>query len=148
MEKQKRNNQSYNPIYKTNDQCFQYAVTAIIKHEEIRNDPQRITKIKPFTNKYNWKGINVSSQKDDWKNFENNNATICYDSKWKKMALSCSEKLSPLLKGITSQQKGDFYCLNWLDSFATKKTNLDHIKEYVKIENFVIQLCLLKKLKS
>ena len=27
-------------------------------------------------NKYNWDGIHVQSQKDDWKNFEKNNATI------------------------------------------------------------------------
>ena len=27
----------------------------------------RIAKIKPFINKYNWKGTNVPSEKDDWK---------------------------------------------------------------------------------
>ena len=27
-------------------------------------------------NKYNWDGIHVQSRKDDWKNFEKNNATI------------------------------------------------------------------------
>ena len=25
-----------------------------VKFEEIKNDPERITKIKPFINKYNW----------------------------------------------------------------------------------------------
>ena len=30
----------------------------------------RITKIKPFTNKYNWEGINVPSEKDDWKKIQ------------------------------------------------------------------------------
>ena len=27
-----------------------------LNHEEIKKDPQRITKNKPFINKYNWKG--------------------------------------------------------------------------------------------
>ena len=31
--------------------------------------------IKPFVNKYKWKGINYPSKMDDWKMFEKNN---CY----------------------------------------------------------------------
>ena len=34
------------------------------------------------------------------------------DFKRKKMALSCSKKLSALLRGITSKNNGDSYCLN------------------------------------
>ena len=41
-----------------------------------KKHPQRITKIKFFINKYNWKGINYSSEKDDWKKCEKNNVTI------------------------------------------------------------------------
>ena len=33
------------------------------------------------------------------------------------MTLSCSKKLSTLLRGITSKHHGDFYCLNCLHSF-------------------------------
>ena len=46
-----------NPINKKDNKCFQYSVTVALNHEEIKKDPQRITKIKPFTNKYNWEGI-------------------------------------------------------------------------------------------
>ena len=35
------------------DKCFQYAVTVALNHEEIKKDPQRISKIKPFIDKYN-----------------------------------------------------------------------------------------------
>ena len=35
------------------DKCFQYAATVAINHEEIKRDPQRVSKIKPFINKYN-----------------------------------------------------------------------------------------------
>ena len=34
------------------------------------------TQIKPFINKYNWKGINYSSKIGDWKMFEKNNPAI------------------------------------------------------------------------
>ena len=65
-----------NPINKKDNKCFQYAVTVALNYEEIKKDPQRITKIKPFINKYNWEGINFPSEKDDWKKFEKNNVTI------------------------------------------------------------------------
>ena len=37
---------------------------------------QRISKIKSFINRYDWKRINYSSRKDDWKKFKKNNPTI------------------------------------------------------------------------
>ena len=42
-----------NPINKNDNKSFQYAVTVALNHEEIKKDPQRITKIKPSRNKYN-----------------------------------------------------------------------------------------------
>ena len=38
-----------------------------------KKDPQRITKVKPFLNKYNWKKINPPSETDDSKKIEKNN---------------------------------------------------------------------------
>ena len=43
-----------NPINKKDDKYFQYAVIVALSHEKIKNNPQRITKLKPFINKYNW----------------------------------------------------------------------------------------------
>ena len=40
------------------DKCFQYAVTVALNHEKIKWNPERFSKIKPFINKYNWKGLN------------------------------------------------------------------------------------------
>ena len=37
---------------------------------------KRITKTKPFINKYNWQGVTSSSEKNDWNKFEKNNVTI------------------------------------------------------------------------
>ena len=44
-----------NPINKKDNNCFKYAVTVALNDEEIKKDPQRITIIKSFINKYNWK---------------------------------------------------------------------------------------------
>ena len=44
-----------------------------LKHEQIKNDPQRISKIRPFVDQYNWKKINFRSHKNDWYKFEKNN---------------------------------------------------------------------------
>ena len=43
------------------------------------------------------------------------------------------KKKSALLKEITSKHHNDFYCLNYLHSFATK-TNVTLMKKYVKIK--------------
>ena len=47
-----------NPINKKDNKCFQYAVTVALNHEETEKHFERITKIKPFINKYNWERIN------------------------------------------------------------------------------------------
>ena len=62
---------------KNNDnKCFQYALTASLNYEQIKNNPERITKIKPFINKYKWKEIEFPSHSKDWKKFELNNKSI------------------------------------------------------------------------
>ena len=46
-----------NPISKKDNKCFQYVVTVALNYEEIGKHAKRITKIKPFINKYKWEGI-------------------------------------------------------------------------------------------
>ena len=45
------------------DKCFQYAVTVALNYENIKNNPERISKIKRFIDQYNWKEINFPSHK-------------------------------------------------------------------------------------
>ena len=52
------------------DKCFQYAVTLALNLNSIDNHPERISKIKPFINKYNWKDIDLPAMSKDWKKFE------------------------------------------------------------------------------
>ena len=55
------------------DKCLQYAVTLALNLDKIKKDPQRVSKIKPFIEKYNWKDIDFPSTGKDWKKFECNN---------------------------------------------------------------------------
>ena len=58
------------------DKCFHYAITAALNHQHIKKDSQRITKFKPFINKYDWNGIVFLSHQKDLEKFELNNKTI------------------------------------------------------------------------
>ena len=59
-----------NPINKKDNKSFQFPVIVTLNHEEVREEPQEITKIKLFINKYNSEGINFPSGKADWKNLK------------------------------------------------------------------------------
>ena len=65
-----------NPQNKKDDKCFQYALTVALNHEQIKNNPERILKIKPFIDQYNWKEIDFSSTGKDWIKCESNNKSI------------------------------------------------------------------------
>ena len=58
------------------NKCFQYAITVALNYQIIKKDSPIITKIKPFTDQYNWKEINFPSNKKDWKKFVLNNKSI------------------------------------------------------------------------
>ena len=59
---------------KNNDhKCFQYAVTLALNLDKINKHPQRVSKIKPFIDQYNWSDIDFPSASKDWKKFELNN---------------------------------------------------------------------------
>ena len=55
------------------DKCFQYAVTLALNLDKIKKDPQRVSRIKHFIEKYNWEEIDFPSTSKDWKTFECNN---------------------------------------------------------------------------
>ena len=51
-------------------------MTVALSHQNIERNLQRISKIKPFINQYNWKEIDFPSHEKDWKKFQQNNKTI------------------------------------------------------------------------
>ena len=58
------------------EKCFQYALTVALNCEKIKKDPQRISKIKPFIDQYNWQEVHFPSHGNDWKKFKLNNKSI------------------------------------------------------------------------
>ena len=46
-----------NPQNKKDGRCFQYAFTVVLNHKQIKVHPERISKIRFFIDKYNWKDI-------------------------------------------------------------------------------------------
>ena len=52
---------------------FQYAVTLALDFDEVNKNSQRISKIKPFIEEYNWEDIDFPSTSKDLKKFELNN---------------------------------------------------------------------------
>ena len=64
------------PQNKKDDRCFQHAVTVALNYQKIEKNSERISKVKPFIDQYNWKGIDFPSHSKDWKKFESNNKSI------------------------------------------------------------------------
>ena len=65
-----------NPKNTEHNKCFQYAITAALNHQNIDHHPERISKLEPFINNYNWKDIEFPSHSKGWRKFECNNKTI------------------------------------------------------------------------
>ena len=135
---------------KNNDnKCFQYAVILALNLDKINDHPERISKLKPFIEEYNWKDIDFPSTSKDWKKFETNNEValnilyVPHNLKKQKLQIKHNltrekrvillmisngenwhyltvKNLSRLLRGITSNHDGDFYCLNCFHSYRIK----------------------------
>ena len=135
------------------DKCFHHAATVGLNHEEIKRDLQRISKIKPFINKYNWNRTKYPS-KIDVKNptialnicilmkkkytlliFQNNTTRekqillMIPNEEKEGLRYLAVKKLSALLHRITSRNKADFYCLNCFHSIRIE----NKLKSYEKV---------------
>ena len=87
-----------NPINKKYHKCFQYPVTVALIHEKNFGYPERITKIKPFINKYNCEEIKYPSEKGDLKKFQKRisllllmSCTLKTISKHSKLTSTCKK---------------------------------------------------------
>ena len=89
-------------------------MTLALNYDKIDRNPQRISKIKPFIEKYNWKDIDFPSTSKDWKKLELNN----------EVALNILY-VPPNTKKIEIAYKSKHN--------LEQKINLKHTKKYVKI---------------
>ena len=61
--KSKKN--TISPQNKNDNKCFQYTTTVALNYEKINNHPERISKIRPFTDEYDSAEINFPSNQKD-----------------------------------------------------------------------------------
>ena len=47
------------------NRCFQYSITNALNYDKIGNHDQRVSKVKPFVNQYDWSEINFPSHVND-----------------------------------------------------------------------------------
>ena len=128
---------------KNNDnKCFQYATTLALNFNKIDKNSQRISRIKPFIENYNWNDINLPATKKDGNRFEVNNKNVALNVhiKTKKIEIAYKSKynlvrdnqiillmisngenwhylaiksLSKLLRGITMMPSNDNNLINY-----------------------------------
>ena len=106
------------------DNDFQNALDEALNYQNIEKNPQRISKLKPSINTYNWKGIDFPAGPKDWKKFERINKKVALNilfiprnTEWHYLAVT---NLSALLQGKLSNHDRDFYCLDCFYSYTTK----------------------------
>ena len=148
--------------------CFQYAVTLALNLDKINKHPQRISKIKPFIDQYNWKDIDFPATSKDWKEFELNNELalnilyVPYNTRKIHVAYKSKHNLTRekqiILIMITDGEKWHYLTVKSLSGLLrgitsnhagdvyclncfcaySTKINLKHIKKYVKIKIIVM----------
>ena len=69
-----------NPKNIKDNNCFQYAITAALNYQDIDHHPERISKLKPFINNYNWKSINLPAGHKDYSLIGRNNVGIALNT--------------------------------------------------------------------
>ena len=115
------------------DKCFQYAVTLPLNLDKIKRDPQRISKIKPFIDQYNWKDIDFPATSKDWRKLELNHEIalnilyiphntrkiqVAYKS---KQNLTCDKQVILLM--ITNGEKWHYLTVNNLPGLLREITS-------------------------
>ena len=58
------------------DNDFENALDDALNYQNIEIHPEKISKLKAYINKYNWKGIKFPAGPQEWKQFERNNKAI------------------------------------------------------------------------
>ena len=71
----KNKKETINTINEKDNKCFRYSTTITLNYEKIGKHPERIAKIEPFIDKFNWEGINCPAEKYNSRKFEQNNIT-------------------------------------------------------------------------
>ena len=119
------------------DNDFQNALDDALNYQTIEKDPQRISKLKPYINKYNWEGIEFPAGPKDWKKFERNNKTIAlnilfvpHNTKTIRVAYRSQynnkRKKQVILLMITDGKKWHYLAVTNLSALLEEKSSNHH----------------------
>ena len=127
------------------DKCFQYVVTLALNLDKIKKDPQRVSKIKPFIEKYNWQDIDSPSTSKNWKKFECNNEAalnilyVPYNTKKRNIADKSKNNLTQekqiILLMISDDQKWHYLVVKNLSRLLRGITS-NHKEEFYYLNCF------------
>ena len=110
-----------------------------MNHQKIKNNLERISKIKSFINSLNWDNINFPPQEQDCKTFEINNKSIALNispiphntkkiSHVYKSRFTKTRENKVILLMITDGQKQHYLAVKKLNALLKKKS--DHSGDY------------------
>ena len=88
------------------DNCFQNALNDSLDYQTIKTHPERISKLKPYINQYNWKDIKFQSDKENWKKLEKNNKEIALNI----LFALCRKQNPHIYQNITTSVKNKLFC--------------------------------------
>ena len=89
------------------DNCFQTVLNDSLDYQRIKKDPQKISKLRPYINQYNWKGIKFPSDKEDQKKFEQNNKEIALNILF---VPHNKKEIRPIYQNKTTSVKNKLFC--------------------------------------
>ena len=113
------------------EECFKWAAIAALHHEEIKNNLERISLLRPYENQYNWKGLEfpVSIKKID--KFEKNNPGIAvnvlfsnnknqniYTARRSERNVKCKKQVNLLM--IVDGEKRHYTAINNISKLLSK----------------------------
>ena len=138
----------------TDRECFKWAIIAALRWEEIRNNPERISKLKRFEADFDWSGVGFPISFRDIKGFESRNQIllnvlaiedrqiyICrkggnYEHSINLMLITENNRkhyvaiksLSRLLSKQNSKHKGkEYFCMDCLQEFIKESSRNEHV---------------------
>ena len=100
-----------------------------MNYQNIKNNPETISKIKPFINNLDWNNINFPPPEQDYKTFEMNNKSIALNvlqevkkSQYYKSKFNKTSEKQVILLMITDGQKQHYLTVKILNALL-KKSN-------------------------
>ena len=116
-----------NPNNENDEYCFKWTITAALNYEEIGKDPQRLSNLEKYSEKYNWGGLEFPVSVNKIDKFEKNNTDIAVN-------VLCEEESKDIIYICRKSKFNDrFNLLNIIMIVDGKKRHYTAIKSLSKL---------------